>query len=95
MGRNTKLSYAWAVSLSLVYVKNVTASTQRRDQECPPPAGGCSGPGLWDDQSCQCLCVENYCYDSMAGTCSTVSGRYQLVNHLCHHLFNALMLSPQ
>ena len=42
------------------------------EEPCPPPEGGC-GPGLWDEKSCQCLCVEHYCADSTDGTCSTVS----------------------
>ena len=63
--------------LDVTALKFIIASPSeilRRQQEsCTPALGGCSGPGLWDEDQCQCLCIENYCYDIAAGTCSTVS----------------------
>lgn len=83
--RRTMLTYYRSCATILIVVINATfakfvlassarTTTHRQEQEsCSPPSGGCSGPGLWDDGTCQCLCLQNYCYDAMAGTCSTVS----------------------
>ena len=63
-----------------------TISARRLDQNaCGPPAGGCSGPGLWDENKCRCLCIEKYCYDSFAGTCSTVNMNMQSSFSLYNH----------
>jgi len=48
-------------------------STQRNAQDdCAAPSNGC-GAGLWDQSKCRCLCITNYCYDEMFGSCATVS----------------------
>ena len=68
-----------AITLTIVYnsvpqTYSILASSQiissRELQGCSSTAG-CDGPGLWDESICQCRCVENYCYDSFSGTCST------------------------
>lgn len=67
-----------AIALSNNAMSSMALSTHRIEQTtCAPPAGGCSGPGLWDENKCQCLCIEKYCYDSSAGTCSTVKIQIQ------------------
>ncbi|KAL3791270.1 hypothetical protein HJC23_000887 [Cyclotella cryptica] len=48
-----------------------TIRTQRNVQDsCVAPSNGC-GAGLWDQSSCRCLCITNYCYDEMFGSCAT------------------------
>ncbi|KAL7487715.1 hypothetical protein ACHAW6_013708 [Cyclotella cf. meneghiniana] len=45
--------------------------TQRNEQDvCAAPSNGC-GAGLWDQSACRCLCITNYCYDEMFGSCAT------------------------
>ena len=69
-----------AITVTVVFNRvppthSILASSQimsaRELQGCSSTASGCDGPGLWDESICSCRCVENYCYDSFSGTCST------------------------